>query len=354
MTQERAGLGTSLTEVTIYQLLTPLARRWRIVVVVPVMLAVAAGALSYTVAEVYTASTSFSPAAPAGSTLPSGLGSLAGLAGQLGIGMNPGGVPTPEYFASVLESRELLDTLLRSEFHDSGTGGPRRLLDILPITARDSTQRVGLAIRRMRQLISTQVDGRTGIVSVSVRQGDPRLAADVANQAIALLNQFNLERRQSQSREQLRFTAQRFAEAEAELRAAEAELEAFLLANRQYQGSPLLEFEYARLDRMVQLKQAVYTNLATSHEDARIAVVRDTPVITVIDRAVTPYLRTAPVRRLYVVVAGLFGLALGALIAYMVDLRARSSGEGRADYRELTDALHGVRTDLGRLIGRGR
>jgi len=341
-------------EVSVYQLLTPLVRRWRIMVTVPLLSAVAAGALSYAVPEVYTASTSFSPAAPSGATLPSGLSSLAGLAGQLGIGMTPGGMPTPEFFASVLESRELLDALLRSQFGDPTSGEPRRLLDILPITALDSAERQSLAVRRLRRLISTQVDGRTGIVSVSVRQGDAQLAADVANQAMALLNQFNLERRQSQSREQLRFTAQRFSEAEAELRAAESELEAFLLANRQYQGSPLLEFEYARLDRMVQLKQAVYTNLATSHEDARIAVVRDTPVITVIDRAVPPHLRTAPVRRLYVLVGGLFGLAFGALLAYVVDLRARSAIAGREDYRELAAALAGVRNDLARLVGRGR
>jgi uncharacterized protein involved in exopolysaccharide biosynthesis len=338
-------------DITVFQLVTPLVRRWRIVVAVPAVFAVVAAVVSFLVPKVYTASTSFTPAAPATTGLGAGLGGLAGLAGQLGLG-GATGATSPEFFASVLESRELLDTLLRTPFADPDGGPPRPLLDLLDIDGDTPEERMSLGIRKMRKVLSEGVDGRTGIISMSVRQGDARLAADVANRLVELLNAFNLDRRQSQSREQARFTAQRLAEAEHELRDAEGAMQRFLVANRQYQGSPLLEFEYARLDRVVQLKQEVFTSLSKSYEEARIAEVRDTPVLTIIDRAVPPHRRTSPRRRVYVMVAMLVGGVIGAAVAYAVDLRSRADLGGRGDYRELAEALAQAGTDLRTLMRR--
>jgi uncharacterized protein involved in exopolysaccharide biosynthesis len=346
------GVPASNRDIDVFQLLTPLVRHWRLMIAVPTACAVLAAAISLIVPKVYTASTSFTPATPTSSTIAASLGGLAGLAGQLGLA-GPTGATSPEFFATVVESRELLDTLLRSRFLDRETGEQRPLLDLLDTGGETPEEQMSLGIRRMRWSISAALDGRTGIINVSVRQGHPQLAAEVANRLVELLNEFNLERRQSQSREQLRFTAQRLAEAGRELRQAEAEMQAFLQANRQYRGSPLLEFEYARLERVVQLRQEVYVSLSKAHEDARIAEVRDTPVLTVIDRAVPPQRRTSPHRKLYVIAAVMFGGVIGTSIAYAVDLHARSARRRRPDYVEWSDALTQARVDVRRLLRRG-
>jgi uncharacterized protein involved in exopolysaccharide biosynthesis len=59
----------------------------------------------------------------------------------------------------------------------------------------------------------------------------------------------------------------------------------------------------------VQVKQEVYLTLAKAYEEARIAEVRDIPVLTVIDSAVAPVRRSFPRRKLNT----LLGLLLGAI-----------------------------------------
>jgi uncharacterized protein involved in exopolysaccharide biosynthesis len=177
--------------------------------------------------------------------------------------------------------------------------------------------------------------------------GSAHLAADVANHLVKLLNQFNLERRQSQSREQRRFTGERMAEAERDLRAAERAELAFLQRNRDYSSSPLLTFEAGRLARDVQVKQELFLTLSKAHTEARIAEVRDTPVLTVVDSAVAPVRRTSPRRTIGVIIAGLLGAILGVGLAYLASARDRPR-EQRADYREFRDALETARRGVSR------
>jgi uncharacterized protein involved in exopolysaccharide biosynthesis len=166
------------------------------------------------------------------------------------------------------------------------------------------------------------VDHSTGIVTLMVKARDPQLAAAIANRMHDILNSFNLERRQSQSREQARFTKERLAQAEAELRQAESAQLRFLQRNREYTGSPLLEFEHSRLRRAVDLKQEVYTSLAKGYEEARIAEVRDTPVITTIDTAVAPDRRSSP----RPVLNGVIGFLMGGVLAFGLILLLEQSG----------------------------
>jgi tyrosine-protein kinase Etk/Wzc len=142
------------------------------------------------------------------------------------------------------------------------------------------------------------------------------VAAGVANRMVELLNEFNLDRRQVQSREQRRFTGERTQQTQEELRAAEAALLRFLQSNREYAGSPLLEYQHSRLQRDVQVKQEIYLTLTKAYEEARIAEVRDIPVLTIIDEAVPPVLRSSPRRKLNT----MMGLLLGGIAGLVIVL----------------------------------
>src|SRR5207245_3853543 len=127
----------------------------------------------------------------------------------------------------------------------------------------------------------------------------------IADRLLAGLNQFNLSARQSQAAAERRFVEGRLEEARASLRAAEDALQRFLQANRQIANSPQLTFQRDRLDRDVTLQQQLVTGLVQQYEDARIREVRDTPVITVIERPAIA-VRPDPLRRVMTVGAGLF------------------------------------------------
>jgi uncharacterized protein involved in exopolysaccharide biosynthesis len=303
-------------------LLGPVRRRWRFVAVCSLAAGLVAAVISLLLPSVYTAQTTFTPVASS-QGMSGGLASLMGLAGQLGLSSmasaGAGGLP-PEYFAEVLRSRSVLEGTLQSSFPVADSAGVRRtLLDILGVKGSTPRGRLEDGVRELDDHIVASVDKRTGVISLRVKSGSPAVSAEVANRMVDLLDAFNLDRRQVQSREQRRFTGERVQQAQQELRDAEAALLRFLTANREYRGSPLLEYQAAKLQRDVQVKQEVYLTLAKAYEEARIAEVRDIPVLTVIDSAVAPVRRSFPRRTLNT----LLGLFLGAIAGLGVVLLSR-------------------------------
>jgi uncharacterized protein involved in exopolysaccharide biosynthesis len=336
-----AGTGESREhDISFFELLTPLIRRWRLIALIAMAGALTAAVMLLLQRPVYTAEASFAPETSPTSGIAGSLAGLAGLAGQFGVAPTTSSSLSPDFFARVLRSREIQRSTLQSEFPDR-PGASRPLLDILEVRGTTPEQR-----------LQVDVDRRTGVVSLSVEMPSPKLAADVANYMVALLNRFNLERRQSQSREERRFSGDRLAAAERDLRAAEQAHLAFLQRNRAYSESPLLNFESNRLSREVQLKQEIFLTLTKSYEQARISEVRDTPVLTVIDSAVAPTLRTRPRRTIGTIIAGLLAGLLGVVVAYGVEFRHRAQAQGRPDYRAMQDAWKEVRQGVAATLKR--
>jgi uncharacterized protein involved in exopolysaccharide biosynthesis len=289
---------------------------------------------------VYTASVTFAPEATPPAGVAGSLAGLAGLAGQLGLPGSTAGSSSPDFFASVLRSRQLLGATLRSEFDGPATSTASRqsLLELLRVSGETPEERLEQGLKLLSTAAATTVERRTGIVTLTVRMGDRQLAADVANRMVQLLNDFNLQQRQSQYREQRRFAEERLGHAERELRAAENDLLRFLQTNRLYRGSPLLEFEASRLERAVQVKQEVYLGLTNAFEDARIAEVRDTPVLTIIDAASPPLRRSWPRRKFLVIVAALIGIVIATTMVYVLEFALSLRRADRDDYVALRTA----------------
>jgi uncharacterized protein involved in exopolysaccharide biosynthesis len=152
------------------------------------------------------------------------------------------------------------------------------------------------------------------MVSVAVRTRDPQVSLVIANRLIDGLNRFNRTTRQSQATEEREFTEGRLNEARAKVRAAEDALQSFLQRNRQFE-SPQLAFERDRLQRELLFQQQIMTGLAQQYEEARIREVRDTPVITIVERPVLPAVPEPLHRaRLLVLFVGMM-VTLGALFA---------------------------------------
>ena len=331
-------------DVSLFELMTPLVTRWRLIAATAIGCALATLLVLLLQRPNYTAVTTFTPENSSSSGVVSGLVGLAGLAGQLGLGSSSSSSVSPDFFVKVAHSDEVLRATLLQEFTDPDSAAAKRpLLQLLDVKGASAEERIQLGVGVLRQRTEAAADKSTGIVTLEVELHSPALAADVAKYMVHLLNRFNLESRQSQSREQRRFSGERLAVAERELRAAEQSQLAFLQRNRQYLDSPLLAFEYSRLNRQVQLRQEVYQTLTKAHEEARIAEVRDTPVLTVIDSAVAPVHPSGPRRVLGTAVALIFGGALGVLLAYLVTARDRARRSPTPDYLEFRAALEEAR-----------
>lgn len=330
---------------SIFDLLIPPVRQWKLVVGLAFGAGLVGAAISLVLPAQYTASTTFIPAAAGGgSSLPQG---LAGLATQFGLNLSTPTSFSPDFFAEVLTSRELLRGTLLSQFEDPRGGTTTKtLIDILEIKGRTDDDRMSNGIRELEERVSQRVDRRTGIVTLSVTGKPPALTAAVANRMVELLNTFNLERLRSQSRERRRFVGERLQDAERELRDAEDQQLKFLQANRRYADSPLLSFEANRRSREVQLRQEVFQTLTREFEEARIAEVRDTPLLTIIDAAAPPDRRSSPRRKFIVFLAMVVAMLTGLGLAYFAEFRREAQLEGDTKYARFVRAWSDAKAEL--------
>jgi uncharacterized protein involved in exopolysaccharide biosynthesis len=275
---------------------------------------------------------------------------ISGLAAQFGLALpTSDGGQSPAFYADLLTAHEVLGAVVDTRFeYPSDTGRVRgTLVDIYrPRETRPALRRDD-AIRQLSQDVNAITVQKTGVIELSVTERNPVLAQLVSRRLIELLNQFNLQTRQSQAGAERRFTEQRLAEVRLDLREAEDRLQQFLQRNRDYRNSPELNFQRERLDREVQVQQQLFTTLAQSYEQAKIEEVRDTPVITVVE---SPEVPVRPDPR-GVLRNGILALLLGTLLgiclaigrAYAVNARSLRHSEATEFDRLRREALADLR-----------
>lgn len=247
-----------------------------------------------------------------------GRAGLANLAGQFGINLGSiGGTETsPQLYAALLTTREVLTPIAVDSFPlDADSSRRLPLAKFLKIGSGPLPVVTDKTLRAMREdVISTSVIRITGVVTVSVRTTSRQVSLAIADRLLAGLNYFNLTTRQSQAREERRFTEARLAEARVELRTAEDALQRFFEKNREFDASAALRFHQDRLQREVQFQQQVVTSLAQQYEENRIREVRDTPILTVIEPPVIAARPDAQHRGLFLVLGTMAAFGLSVMI----------------------------------------
>lgn len=334
-------------EISLVEIANTVLRNWRVVVVVPVLLALVVGVWSLSRDRRFTASGSFMPQSAEGRTL----SGAAALAQQFGVSLGSEGPgQSPQFYVDLLHSMTLLRQAVESEYQipteDGGTWTGTLVQYWELDGAGGSLPPWHRATEILSDDISASVARETGVVHLSVLSENPVLAERVAERLLELLNEFNLEVRQNRAEQEGRFIGGRKTEAQAELLAAEDALQDFLLQNRLFRNSPELVFTHDRLQRQVAMRQEVYTSLLRSEEQARIDAVRDTPLLTVIDH---PAGTAEPQGRGTVKLAMLafaLGLMLAVFLAFVREAARRSRQTKDPHYREFEGLARELWADL--------
>ncbi len=295
-------------------------RRWRWLLLAPLAAALVGAGAAYLWPKTWTATTSFVPEQALGSNNAGILGALGGIGSLLGEAGGGAAAlarlkdgPSTEFFADVLTSQELLTLTLKTPFADPAQPALKKpLLELIDVSGPTPERRFGNAIRKLKRRVVVTITRKSGIVNLNVTLSDPVLSAAVANYMLDRLNAFNLDRRQRSSTEQRRFAEGRLGTAQAELDSAELARQNFLDANRNYYESPRLLARYDQLDRVVRVKEGILVGLTKTFEESRVAEVRDTPLLTVVDVANPP---DRPLQRpvLWGGLASVVGLLLGVV-----------------------------------------
>jgi uncharacterized protein involved in exopolysaccharide biosynthesis len=330
------------TEGSIFATLNALLRQRALVFGCAVILAILAGAWAFTRDRVYGSSSSFMPEGRQST--------MGGLAAQLGlVPPGSGGGESPQFYADLLRSREILGATVTTAFTVPGSGPrPTTLVDLYHAKGATDALRRESAVDRLSRAVDVSVNPRTNVVVVRVTAATAELAQQINQRLLALLGDFNQRRRQSRASEERRFAEERLTTVKGELRVSEDRLQSFLQSNRDYRNSPSLVFSYERLQADVMLLRQVVTTLQQSAEQAKMEEVRDTPTVTLVE---SPSLPVRPDPRgipKFVLIGVVFGTFLGMAIAFVRETLARPSVRGTSDYEEfirlrseaVSDLLH--------------
>jgi uncharacterized protein involved in exopolysaccharide biosynthesis len=275
-----------------------------------------------------------------------GLGQLASQLGLTGPRVSTG---SPQFYADLLSSREVLKDVVTTSYQALEGGN---LLQYFKIKADGTNRPILRALRRIGGLYLVRTDRLTGVVHLEVHTTNESLSAGVALRFLELLNDYNLRRRQSQAKAEREFIEERLTQAAGNLSSAEDSVATFYGHNRRFQDSPELTAREARLQRQVTLRQQLYVNLSQNYEAARIEEVRNTPVITVVEHPgalVVPRPRGTIVR---VLLAVFLTFAVTAFFAYLADYLGRARGAAPTDYDEFVRLRGDLAADVRGLIRR--
>jgi uncharacterized protein involved in exopolysaccharide biosynthesis len=335
-------------------------RRWRLIagtIGVAIVIAVVA---MIALPPAWRAQASFtpntSPSSGAG-RLAGGLGAIAGsaLTGMVGSVGSLGADPSesPAFYEQLLVSRELLTRLLTSRVPNFSTEAPQDsilLVDLLDPETEDRNKALELAIRDFRKQLTVAVDNRANLVGLTVDAKWPELSALIVNRMLALVNEFNLQQRQTRGRVRRVFLASRVDTTKRELDRVTRQLRDFELENREWESSPALRFRQNELRRQADVAEDLYLSTKRDFEGARLSEINDAALITVVDSAVPPRRRQFPRVPITLGASMAAGLMLGVLLAAIAAAWSdwtRADPEGSAAVRS---ALTQFRREMRRVV----
>ncbi len=325
--------------------------------------------IAFTSTVKYTASATLLPSAEKKG---GNLGNLSALAGMAGINLgsmmgDASGIPA-EIYPQVVNSYPFLNELVHQKFNFEEFEQPISIYDYvvadtiesvgtkivkytikLPWTLKDAllsdnedveiedlpdygvlnlSEEELNAIGSVQDLIQIEVDKKTGLVSVSVEAKEPIVTAQYVQKAVDLLQEYVIAYKTKQVRENLEFVQQRYEEKKREY---EATQKAFFEYKDRHRNmiSERIDPEYQRMSDAYDMASTVYKGLAQQLEQAKITVKEETPVFTVLEPAKVPFEKSAPKKKIILVVSVFLGgfLGLGVIFGRLIWAKMRDGWE---------------------------
>lgn len=320
---------------SLMSLLTVLLRRRALIVWSSLLLAVVFTGFSLIGDREWTSVVSFFPQGKKAG------GNLSALAAQFGVGVGTADAnESPSFYADLVKSRAILAQVVDSGITVAPDNQHVDIADAFKVKATVPALRRDMAIKSLNDAINVATNAKTGVVTMRVTSVSAPLSAAIGTRLLDLLTRFNQDTRRGQASAERKFTEERLAIVKKELRQSEDALSQFLSVNRVLDAAPL-KAQRDRLEREVRNIQELYTNLAKAYEQAKIDEVRDTPVITVVERpepAARPDTRGIATKGLASLIAGfLIGVMLALALEGFSDKPESRSAE-QEEFRRLGGA----------------
>ena len=203
-----------------------------------------------------------------------------------------------DMYTGVLESRAVVDTIIDR-------------FDLMKVYKEK--QYKSNVRKKLRNNTVIEVSDE-GIVTITVENKDPNMAAAMANAYVEELDRQNKRLSAGQATSKRIFLGNRLKEIEEELSKIEN-----------------------LLSREAKIQEMLYELLAREHEIAKIEEAKNMPTIQILDRAVVPEKKCKPKRRQMVILSGIAALFLALFAAFTREYFAKASVEAGERGQDLFD-----------------
>lgn len=166
----------------------------------------------------------------------------------------------------------------------------------------------------MDKKVMCDVDAKSLVITIDVKDQDPLIAATIADSVKAHLQEFITNYRTRKARVDLEFNQKLFAETKARYEKSRRDYAAFADANQDV----ILESvrsKRADLENEMQLRYNAYTQVATQLQAAEAKVQEETPAFTTIQSATVPVKKAGPARAKRVLILLFFAFCCTAVWA---------------------------------------
>ena len=170
-------------------------------------------------------------------------------------------------------------------------------------------------LESLRKQITTEVDKKTSITTLSVTLQDPKVAATMADSVVSKLQQYITTYRTSKAKEDCQYLEMLYKERQQEYYAAQQRYARYVDANSNMVFQSTMA-ERERLQNDMNLAYQVYSQVAQQLQVARAKVQEEKPVFAVVEPAVVPLYPSGTSRK--VIVVGFVFLAVALTGAWML------------------------------------
>jgi uncharacterized protein involved in exopolysaccharide biosynthesis len=171
----------------------------------------------------------------------------------------------------------------------------------------------------LKESITFEMGKQTGMITVTVEMPTANLSAEVANRVSELLSDYVISYKTDKVREDLEFVEERYTEASQRFEAAQEAL-ARHRDGSHGQLTALAQTYEQRLQSEYDLAFNVYNTLARQLEQSKLKLQEETPVVKIIEPAVVPDEKSAPKKKMIMIVSIFLGgfLGLGLMFGRMI------------------------------------
>lgn len=394
-------------EINLLDLLLVLAKRWRMIILVPFAVAVLTAGITLLMPNIYTAKTMIIPSDDGSGSMSALMAQLGGLAGMAGGSL--GGKTTADLYVTMLKSETIKDPII-DQF---------KLMEKYEAKLRSS---VYLALDGATAISLGKKDG---VITISFSDKDPAFAASIANEYVDQLGKLAAQLNMTGATNNRRFLEKQIAETKADLGKAEEELKVFQSKNKtisvpdqaratiegvaqlraqlavkevelgtlqrqftdnsqevksakaavahirgqiaalegkggsssslpQLGSVPQLGQEYLRLMREFKIQEAVLEMLTKQYELAQVSEAKDTSPFQLLEKAKVPERKSKPKRALIVIMAAFATGFLMVLLAFLLEFSSKMSPEDRQRWNQIRSFLPPLPGPLARLWQRSQ